>query len=162
MCVRICCLRCVQRTLEESATALVLMGFEEDAVWNALADNGGQLEPALAALLAADSSDDGDDDDDDDDTDAVDGSGSGTTDTSARTIAGTASSAVPPSAVVAATSSAAPASTSSTLAPAAAPTAADAESLGEALGAKCPSLDGAVTAYLCCLLYTSPSPRDRG
>ena len=41
--------------LEESATTLVLMGFDEDATWEALADAKGDLEGALMLLLAADS-----------------------------------------------------------------------------------------------------------
>ena len=41
--------------LEEFASTLAMMGFDEEASWNALALSGGDLEAALAALLAEDS-----------------------------------------------------------------------------------------------------------
>ena len=43
-----------EAALEESATTLVLMGFSEDATWDALARCGGDLETALSLLLAED------------------------------------------------------------------------------------------------------------
>jgi 8-oxo-dGTP pyrophosphatase MutT (NUDIX family) len=45
--------------LEEHASTLAMMGFDEDASWNALALSGGDFETALAALLAEDSEGEG-------------------------------------------------------------------------------------------------------